>query len=81
MSAVGRLPVAKRLERVFKMGVTNLSDPHPDMTPQEVVDLYANTYPMLKTATLKEGVLSEDGTQIIYEIERPRVQTKGARGG
>lgn len=74
-------PVAKRPKRVFKMGATNLTDPHPDMTLKEVQDLYANTYSMLKTATMKEGVLSDDGEQIVYEFERPRVQTKGRTGG
>lgn len=75
--SVARLPKAERLARVFKIGTVTLADPDPNLPPEEVIAVYSHAYPMLRNANLREPELSEDGCQLVYEVERPRVQTKG----
>jgi len=75
--SVVQMPKAARLERVFKVGTVTLADPDPDLPPEEVVQIYSNAYPMLRNAKLKEPELNEDGTRLVYEVQRPTVQTKG----
>lgn len=41
----------KEYKRVFKHNGQKLSDPNPDMTPEEVMNFYSNQYPELKRAT------------------------------
>ena len=39
-------------KRVFKHGNIELSDPNPDMTPEEVMGFYSNQYPELTTSNV-----------------------------
>lgn len=63
--------------RVFKMGAVELADPDPALAPLEALRLYSPNYPHLASATLSEPDF-RDG-QLIYEVEKPPVKTKGAR--
>lgn len=65
-------------ERVFKMGAVELPDPDPQLTPEKALALYAPNYPYLANAVLSPARI--DGTRVIYEVEKPPVKTKGARG-
>lgn len=61
----------KGLKRVFKMkkenSVLKLNDPDPDMSLNEVMDLYSMTYPELTTATVHGPELDED--MAVYEFK------------
>lgn len=65
-----------RLTRVFKMGSVRLPDPDPDLSPEEALRLYTANYPHLAHATLAEP--RSEGTELVYEIEKPPAKTKGA---
>lgn len=62
------------LKRVFKFGNKTLSDPDKSMTPDEVMNFYAGTYPELTTSNV-HGPKVEDG-QAVYEF-KTTVGTKG----
>lgn len=64
-----------RLERVFRMGSIELADPAPDEPPTAALKLYELNYPHLATATLAEPVV--EGDRLVFEIQKPVVQTKG----
>ena len=59
------------LERVFvykeKETILNLEDPHPDWSPEMVMNFYANMYPMLTTAKIGAPDIKED--QLVYKME------------
>lgn len=66
-----------RLTRRFKMGATVLDDPDPSATVEQVLEMYAPTFPHLRGATIGEP--TQEGDELIYVISKPAVQTKGAR--
>ncbi|WP_234733423.1 PRTRC system protein C [Tellurirhabdus bombi] len=63
--------LATQLERKFKFinkGQTlDLTDPDPGMSPQAVLNFYANTYPELITAKISEPKFDND--QLEYKFE------------
>lgn len=61
-------------KRVFKHGNNRLSDPNPDMTPEEVMNFYSNQYPELTTSNV-HGPKIEEGVAL-YEF-KTTVGTKG----
>lgn len=64
----------KSLERVFKHGDIVLSDPDKNMSPEEVMSFYSNTYPELTTSNLHGPKI--EGDKALYEF-RTVVGTKG----
>lgn len=64
----------KGLDRVFKHKGLELSDPSSDMSPEEVMGFYANTYPELTTSNVFGPVVEED--KYVYEF-KTTVGTKG----
>ena len=70
--------VTTQLQRVFifeDMGQQiKLADPEQSFSPQAVQNFYANTYPILTTATI-EGPCIEDDT-ILYKF-KSTIGTKG----
>jgi PRTRC genetic system protein C len=64
------------LTRRFKIGATLLNDPAPDLSPEDAVRLYVPNYPFIATAKLGEPVI--EGDQLVYPVEKPTIQTKGA---
>ena len=66
---------AQLLVRRFKIGATLLDDPDPDLSPQQVLDLYAANYPFLAGCTVDEG--APDGDVLVYRPRKPEVTTKG----
>lgn len=63
-----------QLKRVFKYNGMTLPDPSPDMTPDDVRDLYSATYAELATAGV-EGPETKGG-KLEYSF-RKAVGTKG----
>ena len=66
---------AQPLTRVFKYGLTELTDPAPDLAPDEAIRLYGTGYPLLKSASLAEPVV--EGDRLVYEVIKPQAKTKG----
>ncbi len=63
------------LPRKFKYSSLELSDPAPDLPPKEALALYTASYPELAVADIGEPTIV-DG-ELIYEIEKKAVKTKG----
>ncbi|MDR3142545.1 MAG: PRTRC system protein C [Tannerellaceae bacterium] len=64
----------RNLERVFRHGNLELSDPDTSLSPDEVMSFYANTYPELTTSTI-QGPKMEEG-RAAYEFKT----TVGVKG-
>lgn len=60
--------------RCFTFNGVDLPDPAPNMSPEDVRDLYSATYPELTTATI-EGPETR-GTRLVYTFRRA-AGTKG----
>lgn len=65
---------AKGLDRVFKHNGLELSDPSSNMSPEEVMSFYANTYPELTTSNVFGPVI--EGDKYVYTF-KTTVGTKG----
>lgn len=59
------------LKRKFKFKkdsrFTNIPDPNPEFTPEEVMQFYCNQYPELTTATIDGPKIEEDCA--VYEFK------------
>jgi PRTRC genetic system protein C len=70
--------VITKLERVFlfeeKGQKIKLADPEPKFSPQAVQNFYANTYPILTTATIEGPIIKDD--KINYTF-KSTIGTKG----
>jgi PRTRC genetic system protein C len=62
------------LQRVFKHGSKTLKDPDKSMSPDEVMQFYAGTYPELTTSNVHGPKI--DGDKAVYEF-KTTVGTKG----
>lgn len=66
------------LKRIFKVKIGNkdleLSDPNMEMTPDEVMSFYDNTYPELTTATVHGPDIKDD--KAVYTF-KTTIGTKG----
>lgn len=62
------------LPRVFKHGKLELTDPNPEMAPEQVMSFYCNNYPELVVATVQGPTIEED--KALYEF-KTTVGTKG----
>lgn len=68
-------PKVTVLKRVFKMGALELPDLAPNLDALASLKLYERSHPVLRTANIAEPYAQ--GDQLIYEVEKPPVQTKG----
>lgn len=64
----------KEYKRVFKHNGQKLSDPNPDMSPEEVMNFYSNQYPELTTSNVHGPKVEND--EAVYEF-KTTVGTKG----
>ncbi len=62
------------IKRVFKHKELELSDPNPDMTPEEVMNYYSNMYPELTTSNVHGPNM--EGDKAVYEFKT----TVGVKG-
>ncbi len=62
------------VKRQFKYGNRQLDDPDPNMTPEEVMQFYAGTYPELTTSNVHGPKM--EGETAVYEF-KTTVGTKG----
>jgi PRTRC genetic system protein C len=69
---------ATHLKRIFsftdKGQVIKLADPSPTFSPEAVLNFYAQTYPILTTATIQGPVIDEDALQYLFMTQ---IGTKG----
>lgn len=69
------MPIQTRsLERSFSYNGLTLADPSPDLTPEQVRDVYAATYPEITTAAIEGPEAS--GDTLRYKFTRA-IGTKG----
>lgn len=68
----------KHLARIFsfkdKEQDINLADPSPTFRPEAVLNFYAQTYPILTTATIMGPVIKDDAIQYQFVTQ---IGTKG----
>lgn len=64
----------KGLKRVFKFNGQQLADPNVNLSPDEVMSFYSNTYPELTTSTVHGPTV--EGDTAFYEF-KTTVGTKG----
>lgn len=62
--------ISTEIKRVFKMNINGntqtLKDPNPQMTPNEVCQLFAGHYPELTNANIEnKGLVNDD---LVYEF-------------
>ena len=62
------------LERVFMHDKIMLTDPDPNMSPEEVMKFYTNTYPELTTSNVHGPEVN--GDRVVYKF-KTNVGTKG----
>lgn len=62
------------IERVFKYNETVLTDPSPELTPDDVLLFYSNSYPELTTSTI-HSELTDEG--IMEYSFKTTIGTKG----
>lgn len=62
------------IERVFKYNNTVLTDPSPELTPDEVLLFYSNSYPELTTSTIHSELTDEGIMQYSFKTT---IGTKG----
>lgn len=62
------------LERVFMHDKIMLTDPDPNMSPEEVMKFYTNTYPELTTSNVHGPEVN--GDRVVYKFKNT-VGTKG----
>lgn len=65
-----------RLTRRFRFGATTLEDIDPNLSPEQVLEAYTPSYPFLRTASIGDPIIEAD--TLVYPIDKPQVQTKGA---
>lgn len=65
----------QKLERVFKLGATELPDPNPAWPPEKVLAHYRPNYPQL--AVCHVGGQTVEGGRMVYEIVQPKPGLKG----
>ena len=70
--------VATSLERVFtfrdKEQDIKLADPSSSFSPEAVLNFYAQTYPILTTATIEGPIINDDALQYKFVTQ---IGTKG----
>lgn len=70
--------VATTLERIFifrdKEQEIKLADPSPSFSPEAVLNFYAQTYPILTTATIEGPSINDDEVQYKFISQ---IGTKG----
>lgn len=69
---------ATSLERIFtfrdKETEIKLADPSPSFSPEAVLNFYAQTYPILTTASIEGPVINDDAVQYKFVSQ---IGTKG----
>lgn len=67
------------LPRQFKIGVAVINDPAPTASLDEVQRLLSQQYPMLRHTTIYEedGIVSQEGTAVVYTFQLVPVKVKG----
>jgi len=63
------------MNRSFLFGGTELPDPDPELSPEEVLDHYSRQYPQLNRGKVHQ--VSDSGDTIIYEMKKAEFAPDG----
>lgn len=66
----------KSAKRKFVFNNSELADPGNDLSPDEVMNFYADRYPDLTNGSVDAGELSDDGETVVYNM-KVNVGSKG----
>jgi len=64
-----------QMQRVFRLGTTDLPDPDSDLTPNEVLEHYAALYPTLRHGKVEES--GPEGDQLVYKLKASEFKANG----
>ncbi|KXS55280.1 MAG: PRTRC system protein C [Marinobacter sp. T13-3] len=64
-----------KMQRVFRMGTVDLPDPDSDLTPEQVLEHYANQYPQLKRGKVEEQ--GAEGDAIVFVMKASEFKANG----
>ena len=62
------------LTRVFRLGSLSLADPNAALPPEEAMQLYALSYPVIMTSTLGDPFVENE--YLVYPINKGEVKPK-----
>ena len=60
------MATATTLTRVFRFGATDLPDPDPDLTYEQVLEFYREQYPTLRYGKCEE--VGVEGDLLVYQL-------------
>ncbi|ONF42522.1 hypothetical protein BTO32_15025 [Marinobacter lutaoensis] len=63
------------LTRVFRLGATDLPDPDPDLTPEQVLEAYKEQYPSLRYGKVQEVGIEAD--TLVYQLVPAELHPNG----
>jgi PRTRC genetic system protein C len=55
-----------KMQRVFRMGVVDLPDVDPSLTPEQILEHYAEQYPQLRRGKVQE--LGVEGDNVVFSL-------------
>jgi len=63
------------LERVFRLGATDLPDLDSDLTPEQILEAYQEQYPTLRYGKVPE--VGIEGDQLVYQLVPAELKANG----
>lgn len=63
------------LTRTFRMGATDLPDPDPDLTPEQVVEFYGQQHPTLRGGKVED--LGIEGDRQVFAMKPTEYKRNG----
>lgn len=64
-----------QMQRVFRLGATDLVDPDSNLTPEQVLEHYANLYPQLHRGKVQE--VGAEGDSMIFSLKPCEYKANG----
>ena len=69
------MATATKLQRVFRLGTTDLPDLDSDLEPADILKAYCEQYPNLKYGKIDEGEVV--GDQLVYTLVPAEFKANG----
>ncbi|TBW57479.1 PRTRC system protein C [Marinobacter halodurans] len=63
------------MQRVFRLGATDLPDPDPNAAPAAVLEHYATQYPQLRYGKVEEH--GSEGDRLVYVLKEAQFKANG----
>lgn len=64
-----------KMQRVFRMGATDLPDPDADLSPEQVLEHYASMYPTLRHGKVEE--VGAEGDCVVFAMKAAEYKANG----